>query len=93
MHGCWYCGPDAAGDCRHFPAFAVESLDSTGCGDVFHGAYAAALAWGWPLERRIAFASATAALKTTQRGGQSGCPSRQEVEHFLRTRGKYLDGG
>ena len=91
--GCWYCGPNAAGGCRHFPAFAVETVDTTGCGDVFHGAYAAALAWGWPLERRIAFASATAALKTTQPGGQSGCPSRPDVEHFLRTRGEYLDGG
>ncbi|MFZ1932736.1 MAG: PfkB family carbohydrate kinase [Thermoguttaceae bacterium] len=87
--GCWYCGPDAAGDCRHFPAFAVKAVDTTGCGDVFHGAYAAALAWGWPLERRITFASATAALKTTQHGGQSGCPGRQEVEHFLRTGGEW----
>ena len=91
--GCWYCGPDAMDGCRHFPAFAVEAVDTTGCGDVFHGAYAAALAWGWPLQRRIVFASATAALKATQRGGQSGCPSRQQVERFLRGRGERQASG
>jgi sugar/nucleoside kinase (ribokinase family) len=86
--GCWYRGPDAAMVPRHFPAFAIDAADTTGCGDVFHGAYAAALAWGWPLDRRIAFASATAALKATRCGGQSGCPSRAQVEQFLRTRGQ-----
>ena len=58
-------------------------VDTTGCGDVFHGAYAAALAQGEDLPRRIALASATAALKATRRGGQAGIPFRQAVEQFL----------
>jgi sugar/nucleoside kinase (ribokinase family) len=73
--GCWY---RAANDTtiQHQPAFPVEARDTTGCGDVFHGAYAAALAWGWEAAERIRFASASAALKATG----MGCPTRAAVE-------------
>ena len=67
----------------HFPAFKIEAVDTTGCGDVFHGAYAAALARGGELPERLRFASAAAALKATQPGGQSGIPTRAAVEVFL----------
>ena len=66
------------------PAFPVEAVDTTGCGDVFHGAYAAALARGLPLAECLEFASAAAALKATRRGGQAGCPTREEIAAFLR---------
>lgn len=69
---------------KHVRAFSVKAKDTTGCGDVFHGAYAAALAFGLPLEERIRFASATAALKATRHGGQAGIPSRPAVDEFLR---------
>jgi sulfofructose kinase len=81
--GCWYlsgAGSDLPG---FFPAYSVQVLDTTGCGDVFHGAYAVALAEGRDLVDRLAFASATAALKATQRGGQAGIPRREAVEAFL----------
>jgi sugar/nucleoside kinase (ribokinase family) len=68
----------------HCPARAVKVLDTTGCGDVFHGAYSAALAWGKSPAECVEFASAAAALKATQRGGQTGCPTLQQVEEFLR---------
>lgn len=68
----------------HFPAFKVAAVDTTGCGDVFHGAYAAALARGLKLEERLRFAAAAAALKATQPGGQMGIPNRRAVEAFLR---------
>ena len=80
--GCWYLGEAAAGT-RHQPAFAVDVVDTTGCGDVFHGAYASALARGLELEARIRFAAAAAALKATRRGGQAGIPTRSVVEEFL----------
>ena len=69
---------------EHQSAFDVATVDTTGCGDVFHGAYAAALARRMPVKKIIAFASATAALKAMQRGGQAGCPSREEVETFMK---------
>lgn len=68
------------------PAFEVAVADTTGCGDVFHGAYAAALAFGMPLEIRLKFASAAAALKAMHHGGQAGIPSRNAVEALLRER-------
>ena len=81
--GCWYLGKSTGEAARHRPAFPVRVLDTTGCGDVFHGAYAATLAEGKGLAERVTLASATAALKATHRGGQSGIPSRDTVEEFL----------
>jgi sugar/nucleoside kinase (ribokinase family) len=81
--GCWYRGAAADAAPRHQPAFPVATVDTTGCGDVFHGAYASALARDLDLRERIRFASAAAALKATRRGGQAGIPSRQETEAFL----------
>lgn len=72
---------------RHVPAFKVETLDTTGCGDVFHGAYAAALAQGLAVEERVRLATATAALKSTKHGGQTGIPKRRTVERFLQRLG------
>lgn len=83
--GCWYLAATQDGP-RHQPAFAVPVVDTTGCGDVFHGAYAAALVRGLDLAARVRFASAAAALKATQRGGQAGIPTRAAVEAFLQER-------
>lgn len=81
--GCWYLGGgDSAGPHPH-PAFAVSAVDTTGCGDVFHGAYAAGLAQGLDLPARIRLAAAAAALKTLRPGGQAGIPTRAQVEAFL----------
>jgi sugar/nucleoside kinase (ribokinase family) len=82
--GCWYLGRGDGGGPRHQAAFAVPVVDTTGCGDVFHGAYAAALAGGRGLPDRIRFATAVAALKATRRGGQAGCPTCDTVEAFLK---------
>ncbi len=79
--GCWYSANGA--NVVHHAAFPVPVVDTTGCGDVFHGAYAAALAKGADLPSRIAIASATAALKATQPGGQAGCPTWPQVDRFL----------
>ena len=80
--GCWYLAQGEAVP-RHQPAFKVKAVDTTGCGDVFHGAYAYALARGMGLEERIRFAAATAALKATKPGGQAGIPSLAAVRRFL----------
>jgi sugar/nucleoside kinase (ribokinase family) len=78
--GCWFRASATAG---HVPAFAVKAVDTTGCGDVFHGAYATGLARGLGIEERLRFAAAAAALKATRSGGQQGIPTRPEVGRFL----------
>ena len=57
--------------------------DTTGCGDVFHGAYAAALARGLDLAACVRWAAAAAALKATRAGGQAGCPDLDGIQAFL----------
>jgi sugar/nucleoside kinase (ribokinase family) len=81
--GCWYLGADRPEVPIHHPAHPVHVADSTGCGDVFHGAYAAALARGLDLPGRVRFATAAAALKATRPGAQAGIPTRAAVEEFL----------
>ncbi len=80
-NGSWYVG--AGGKPVHSKAHRVEVVDTTGCGDVFHGAYAAGLVMDLDLAARVRLAGATAALKATRRGGQAGCPTLAEVESFL----------
>lgn len=72
-----------AGGIAHMPAFAVETVDTLGAGDVWHGAFALALAERMSEREAVRFASATAALKCARFGGRSGTPSRDELERFL----------
>ena len=67
------------------PAFQVPVVDTTGCGDVFHGAFAFGLSQGWDVPRILPFAAATSALKCRMLGGRAGIPRYDEVEQFLTT--------
>ncbi|MBX9874054.1 MAG: sugar kinase, partial [Beijerinckiaceae bacterium] len=75
------------GTIAHRPAFAVAAVEPLGAGDVWHGAFALALAEGQGERAAIRFASAAAAIKCTRFGGRSGAPRRQEIEAFLAQRG------
>jgi len=79
--GSWFATSDGAQ--FHVPAFEVDVIDTTGAGDVFHGAFAFGLAKGWEAERCARFASAVAALKCTKLGGRAGIPTRNEAEALL----------
>lgn len=79
------------GDIRHYPAFQVKAVDTLGAGDVWHGAFALALAEGMPVNAAIPFANAAAAIKCTRPGGSSGAPDRREVESFLAAHGRQQE--
>ena len=71
------------GDLNHQAGFKVDVVDTTGAGDVFHGAFAFALAKGMDTASTVAFASAAAALKCTRIGGREGIPDHDVVQAFL----------
>jgi ribokinase len=72
------------GETHRQPAFPVENVvDTTGAGDVFHGAYAYGLTLGYEVARNMRFAAAVSALKCRALGGRTGIPSMAEVEGLL----------
>jgi sulfofructose kinase len=77
----------AGRDIRHTPAFKVETRDTLGAGDAWHGAFALGLAEGMSDEATVRYASAVAALKCMAFGGRAGVPDRATAEAFLRERG------
>jgi len=56
------------------PAFAVDAIDTTGAGDVFHGAYTFAIGARATQRDAIRFSSVVAALKCAHAGGREGAP-------------------
>ena len=64
-------------------SFPVKAVDTLGAGDVWHGAFALALAEGRGEAEAMRFASAAAAVKCTRFGGRAAIPNRAQVESFL----------
>jgi sulfofructose kinase len=64
---------------REMPVFKVHATNTTGAGDVFHGAYALAIAEGQGIESALRFASAAGAL----RAQDGDTPHRPAVEALL----------
>ena len=65
------------------PLDVVPVVDTLGAGDVWHGAFALALAEGQGEAAAVRFASAAAALKVQRAGGRAGAPTRAELDEFL----------
>jgi sulfofructose kinase len=80
--GCYWCSREET-EVRHVPAHRVVPVDTTGCGDVFHGAFGHGLVAGWSMERVIRFANAAAAVKATRTGGWAAVPTHEEIERIL----------
>jgi sulfofructose kinase len=64
-------------------AFAVRASDTTGAGDVYHGAYIYGILQGWDMSQCMRFASAAAALKCRKIGAQSGIPGLEAINNFI----------
>ena len=82
--GAWYALGESPNMVMRQPVFAMDRIvDSTGCGDVFHGVYAAGIVAGLPPAERIRRAAAAAAMKTQKPGAQGGAPTLAQLEAFL----------
>lgn len=71
--GAWY----------YSAAFEVPCKDTTGAGDVFHGAFCCAMLEGMQMEAALDFSNAAAALNCTAIGARGHVPLRQEVHRLL----------
>jgi sugar/nucleoside kinase (ribokinase family) len=84
-HGSW-CASE--GGTFRVPAFPVPHMvDTTGAGDVYHGAFLFARARGSDLKEALSLASATAALKCRALGGRAGIPTIEEVRTLIESEG------
>ena len=73
----------AMGQITHVPAFTVRAVDTTGCGDAFHGAYAWSLARGDAVTERVRVASAAAAVIAELPTGARRVPSIDQILQLL----------
>jgi sulfofructose kinase len=77
-----------AWDGRRFhysPAFLVDTVDTTGAGDIFHGGYIYGILAGWDIDRCLEFACAAAGLNSTRIGARGGIFPVNEILEFART--------
>ncbi len=75
-HGCLY---KIDGKVKIMPGYKVKAIDTTGAGDIFHGAFVYALAKGYSYEDILRIANITGALSTTKIGGRYSIPDINEV--------------
>ena len=64
------------------PSVKVKALDSTGAGDIFHGAFTYFIANQYPLKEAIHLASITGAISVTRIGSRYSIPILGEVVEF-----------
>lgn len=72
------------GDWYYSAAFEVPCIDTTGAGDVFHGAFCRAMLEGMSMNAALDFSNAAAALNCTAIGARGHVPTLKEVEAVLR---------
>ena len=65
------------------PGYQVSVVDTTGAGDVFHGAFVTGVVWGWPLRECVRLGNAVAAMKCRTLGGRAGIPTLGEARAFV----------
>jgi sulfofructose kinase len=73
------------GQYYYSPGFVVETVDTTGAGDVFHGAFIFGLLAGWDLVRMLDFANAMAGLNCSALGARGGIATQAEAEKLMAT--------
>ena len=73
-----------------YPIYPAVVVDSNGSGDVFHGAFAAAVVKGFDFEKCCHFSSAVSGLKCTGVGARESVPSFETTKIYLKENGYEL---
>lgn len=74
----------------YYPIYPARVVDSNGAGDVFHGAFAAAVIKGYDYMKCCHFSSAVSAIKCTGIGARESVPDFKTVEKYLKEYGYEL---
>ena len=64
-------------------AFKIDVTDTTGAGDVFHGAFSLFLSRGYSVPEILQYSSACSAMKCRELGGRKGIPAMKDLLRFL----------
>lgn len=75
---------------KHLPAYATTAIDTTGAGDIFHGAFAYCLSKQYSLIDTLKISSMTASISTETLGGQSSIPTKETVNKRLKEAGESV---
>ncbi|MBO5322053.1 MAG: hypothetical protein J6B22_05565 [Clostridia bacterium] len=73
-----------------YPIYPAKVVDSNGSGDVFHGAFAAAVSKGYDYLKCCHFSSAVSALKCTGVGARESVPDFETTKKYLKENGYEL---
>ncbi len=85
MGGDGVCFMDADQTCLKLPAFEIDVVDTTGCGDAFNAGFIAGLHHKMDTETAMRFAQASAALVATGLGSDAGIVSFEGTWDFMKT--------
>jgi sulfofructose kinase len=66
------------------PGFRVDAVDTTGAGDVFHGAFLYGMVHRWEVKETLEFSCAAAALNCKSLGARGGICSIAEIRQMQR---------
>lgn len=78
------------GEFHYSPGFVVETVDTTGAGDVFHGGFIFALLRGWGMPHILDFANAMAALNCTALGARGGIATAAAAAKLIRSGTRHI---
>jgi len=73
------CMAKIKGELKVIPSLRVKALDSTGAGDIFHGAFVYGLAKKFSLEKTLKYANFAGAISVTRVGGRYSIPTLEEM--------------
>jgi sulfofructose kinase len=68
---------------HYSPAFVVNCVDTTGAGDVFHGAFCYSVLQGMSMQEALEFSNAMAALNCTAVGARGGIRTLSDVRTLI----------
>lgn len=75
--GCLYKHND---EIKIMPSIQVKAIDSTGAGDIFHGAFTYGIAKNFDYEKILKYANIAGAISVTRIGGRYSVPTIEEME-------------